>query len=256
MRFKRIVLLAGNWNTTPIVYNFLQEHFDVVKVVIEHPVPRKEFLKRRIRKLGWIRTGGQILFQILVNKPLSFFSKRRIQKILSHYQLQQQTIPDNYIIRVTSVNDADCLQHLKNLNPDLIIVHGTRIISKKTLNSVVAPFINIHAGITPKYRGSHGAYWALYNNDNEHCGVTVHLIDSGIDTGQILAQGNIPLTAEDNFSTYPYLQLAEGLLLLKEVLLKIEEGNMPRVNPELESALWHHPTLWGYLWKRITNGVK
>jgi methionyl-tRNA formyltransferase len=136
------------------------------------------------------------------------------------------------------------------------VVHGTRIISKKVLQSVNVPFINIHAGITPRYRGSHGAYWALANNDKENCGVTVHLVDAGIDTGNILFQENIPITAKDNFATYGYLQLAVGLKLLQKALNELFEGKMEVKKNDLDSALWHHPTLWGYLCKRISKAVK
>ena len=52
MHNKEIVLLAGKWETTPLVYNFLNDRFNITKVLIEEPVPRKEFLKRRIKKLG------------------------------------------------------------------------------------------------------------------------------------------------------------------------------------------------------------
>ncbi len=75
-------------------------------------------------------------------------------------------------------------------------------------------------------------------------------------TGNILAQATIPYTAKDNFITYPYLQLAEGLQLLKTVIEEMKKGERPAVKNDLNSALWHHPTLWGYLWKRISRGVK
>ena len=57
---------------------------------------------------------------------------------------------------------------LKELNADVIVVNGCRIISKKILNNVPAKFINTHEGITPKYRGIHGCYWALVNKDKEN----------------------------------------------------------------------------------------
>lgn len=257
MSFKRIVLLAGEWDTTPLVYHFLHNHFPVVKAVVEQPVPRRDFLKRRLKKLGWLEVTGQVLFQVLIGKPLAARSKGQVERILQRYKLTNRPIPLNEKVTVSSVNNPDCLEQLRELSPDLVIVHGTRIISKKLLQAIPVPFLNIHAGITPRYRGSHGAYWALYNDDVEHCGVTVHLVDAGIDTGGILAQTGIPLTKKDNFSTYPYLQLAEGLLLLKQVIEKMQAGDdAPRIENELDSALWHHPTLWGYMWKRITKGVK
>lgn len=256
MQFERIVLLAGKWDTTPIVYHFLQKHFHVDKLIIEEGVPRKEFLKKRVKKLGLANVAGQVLFQLIVAKPLSKISKKRIGAIKKEYNLDGSPIPKHQVIEVSSVNAQECLEQLKAVQPDLVIVHGTRIISKKILLEVNATFINIHAGITPRYRGSHGAYWALANNDKENCGVTVHLVDAGIDTGNVLAQGAIPYTKQDNFVTYPYLQLAEGLKLLKEVIEKLERDEKPVVKNVLDSALWHHPTLWSYLWKRITKGVK
>ncbi len=256
MPMKKIILLAGKWDTTPVVFHFLQQHFVVEKVIIEEGVSRKTFLQKRIKKLGWLNVGGQVLFQLLIGKVLSITSRKRIKNILAQYRLNAASIPTAFIINVGSINSNKCLQALQQLQPDIVIVHGTRIISKKILNGITARFINIHAGITPRYRGSHGAYWALYNNDNENCGVTVHFVDAGIDTGNILAQAKIPVTANDNFVTYPYLQLAEGLLLLKDVMGRLEKGEKIAVQNSLNSALWHHPTLWGYLWKRIVKGVR
>lgn len=256
MPFERIVLLAGKWDTTPIVYHFLQQHYHVDKVIIEDGVPRKEFLRKRVKKLGIVNVMGQVLFKLMIAKPLNKFSQNRVSDIKKGYQLDSSSIPKQHLIEVSSVNASECLDQLKVLQPDLVIVHGTRIISKRILQGTNAMFINIHAGITPRYRGSHGAYWALANNDKENCGVTVHLVDAGIDTGNILAQTIIPYTKQDNFVTYPYLQLAEGLKLLKKVIEKLEREERPVVKNDLDSALWHHPTLWSYLWKRITKGIK
>lgn len=256
MASEKIVLLAGDWETTPVVYHFLKDHFGVEKVIIEASVPRKEFLKKRAKKLGWFTVGGQVLFQLLIGKPLNKLSGKRIAAILRHYGLQKSPIPESEIVHVSSVNSDDSLKLLHALQPDLVVVHGTRIISKKILGGLSSKFVNIHAGITPRYRGSHGAYWALANGDKENCGVTVHLVDAGIDTGNILGQERIAVTARDNFATYAWLQLAEGLSILKKVIPQLLEGNAPTVKNELNSALWHHPTLWGYLYKRIFGGVK
>lgn len=255
MQNNRIVLLAGKWDTTPVVYNFLEEHFQVDNVLLEEPVPKKEFLKKRIKKLGWFTVAGQVLFQLLIGKPLSALSKKRVHEILRSYDLKDDPIPPEKIISVPSVNSEEALVMLQQLQPQLVIVHGTRIISKKILKSIPAVFINIHAGITPRYRGSHGGYWALANNDAENCGVTVHLVDAGIDTGNILFQEKIPVTAKDNYATYSYLQLAVGLKLLKKAVENYFNGNVETRESKLDSALWHHPTLWGYLYKRI-KGVK
>ena len=111
----------------------------------------------------------------------------------------------------------------------VVVVNGTRIIARRVLEASDAVFINTHCGITPEYRGVHGGYWALYRSDPENCGVTVHLVDPGIDTGGILAQQRIEPGPHDNFVTYPYLQLAAGLPLLVEAVGSALEGrHIPR----------------------------
>lgn len=68
---------------------------------------------------------------------------------------------------------------MRMISPDIVVVNGTRIINEETINCLHVPMINMHMGITPRYRGVHGTYWALTQGDKEHCGVTIHVIDKG-----------------------------------------------------------------------------
>ena len=111
-------------------------------------------------------------------------------------------------------------------------------------------------GVTPKYRGVHGGYWSLAMNDSENCGVTVHLVDQGIDTGEVLYQGFIQANENDNFNTYPIHQIAKAIPLMKAALddardncISIKEGVLP-------SRLWYHPTILEYIKHWIQRGVK
>jgi methionyl-tRNA formyltransferase len=156
---------------------------------------------------------GQIAFRGAIAPILEKCSAKRIKEICEQFDLNRNRDyrKGNQLIKVCSVNDVSCQQILQELLPDLVIVEGTRIISKETLSCVSATFINMHTGITPKYRGVHGTYWALYNHDEENAGVTIHFVDEGIDTGNIIYQGPIPITPKDNFTTYSYLQIGIGL---------------------------------------------
>ena len=159
---------------------------------------------------------------------------------------------------VATVNSKKVITLIQETQPELILISGTRIISKKVLSCTNAKFINIHVGITPKYRGVHGGYWALANSDSENCGVTLHQVDEGIDTGQVIAQNTIEITSEDNFTTYPFLQISEGLNLLKKTLNKYHsEGKLPLKNVDITTSnLYYHPTFTGYIYRWLTMGVK
>ena len=252
-----IVLLAGTGRSTAIVYNALAREFTVAAVIQEDKPARLDFLKRRARKIGWPKVAGQTLFRAVVMPALAAFSRRRTAEILAASGLTTTPIPASVLVRVKSVNSPECIAALQRLAPKVVVVNGTRIIKAEVLNSAPAKFINMHAGITPLYRGVHGAYWALAQNDRNHCGVTVHLVDTGIDTGNILGQATIEPSPRDNFATYAYLQLAAGVPLLKEAVRAALQGRLqPQPAPAGESHLWYHPTLGEYLRYRVAKGVK
>ena len=192
-----------------------------------------------------------MLFQVSIPKILNLISSKRKKEILEKYDLDDSSIPFEKVVKINSVNNPQCISLLQKISPEIVIVNGTRIISKNILESVPVKFINIHAGITPKYRNVHGAYWALVNNDFANCGVTVHEVDSGVDTGNIIYQKTIEVISRDNFSTYPLLQLAEGIIYLKKALTDIFSNNVTFKKNNLESKIWHHPTLAQYLYHRI-----
>ena len=249
-------MLAGKGTSTNILYNALIKEYIISAIILEEPIDKKTFLQNRIKKLGLMKVFGQILFQLLVVNFFNLSSSKRNKEILHEYGLDDSQISGEKIIRIKSVNDNNCLNSLQKLAPDVVIVNGTRIISKKLLNSIKATFINMHVGITPKYRGVHGGYWALVNDDDENFGVTIHLVDAGVDTGSILYQKNISVTGKDNFVTYPFLQLAEGIPLMKKGLKDILNDTVIKKSGTKESSLWYHPSIWQYLYYRLTKAIK
>lgn len=257
MKQQKIVMLAGKGESTNIVYNAMKDEFNIENILIEEPVSKKIFIKKRLKKLGVIKVIGQILFQVFIFTILRGNSKSRIKEILETYNLNTQEIYSEKIINVKSINSDQTISVLKEIKPDVVIVNGTRIISNSVLDAIPVPFVNIHVGITPMYRGVHGAYWAIREQDIENCGVTVHLVDKGIDTGKILEQDIIEVTKKDNFSTYPILQLAKGIPLLKKSVVSIlNDSIILRDSPKGISQLRTHPTFFDYLYNRITKGVK
>ncbi len=252
----RIVILAGRGISTNILFNSIKEEFAIKAIILEEGVSKKMLLQRRLRKLGLFKVLGQIMFQLIIVKILNILSAKRKRQILHSYNLQNDPLPEKLVIPVKSVNDVNCLLALKKLDPSLVIVNGTRIISKHILISIPAKFINMHAGITPMYRGVHGAYWALANNDSKHCGVTIHLVDEGIDTGAIIAQLLIQVRQEDNFVTYPLLQLAEGMPLMKTAIRDTIQDQLITYKCPGESRLWFHPGLFQYLYYRVVKKIK
>ncbi|MEJ7783503.1 MAG: formyl transferase [Solirubrobacteraceae bacterium] len=248
-----IVLLAAEGASTNIVFNAIERDYRLRGVVIEERVPRRQFLLRRARRLGYRVVAGQILFQSIVPPLLGKLSQRRITEIIGTCGLDTSPIPRSRVTRVPSANSAQTRALLQHLSPDVVVINGTRIITAETLSAVSADFVNIHAGITPFYRGVHGGYWALASADPANFGVTVHQVDSGLDTGPILHQARIATARRDNFATYPLLQLGAAVPLLLQHLASPDRGII--AEGISESRAWSHPTLGSYLTTALRTGV-
>ena len=234
----RVVLLAREDRETGIVYRYLASApgIDVVGVILEQPKPPLALLKRRMKRLGVTpasvrrrsRYSPRCWHGGLADVSIRSFREAGLEEAPPHRDLVQH---------VPSINHASTPRALEQLGPAVVVVKGTRIIRKKVLSSIDAPFVNVHAGITPKYRGVHGGYWALAEGDREHCGVTVHLIDRGIDTGGILEQAVIEPGLDDNFATYPTMQLVAALPLLARAVRRLAEGDRTTTPNDLPSCL-------------------
>ncbi len=250
----RLLLLTAEGGAGRIAANYLSRHFPALTVIVETPVSRGELLRRRLRRLGFITVAGQLAFMAL-QRVQERLSRGRIGAIMRQAGLDDRVPSSVPVIRVASVNAPECLAQLAKLKPAAVLVVGTRLIAPEVLCAAGVPFINYHAGVTPKYRGVHGGYWALAQGDNENCGVTVHLIDAGIDTGGVLYQARFAPQAGDNFSTYPSRQLAAALPLLTQAARDAMAGKLQVRPVDLPLRLWSHPTIWTYLGNGLRRGV-
>ena len=237
--------------------NYLASRGSDLFVIEENPQSRVEMARRRARRVGWCSAMGQILFVVLLLPALRRIGAPRRVAIFSAASMDATHRPPSH--RVSSVNDEETVALLTSLRPDVIVLHGTRVVAKRVLQATSCPVVNMHAGITLRYRGVHGGYWALVERHPEWVGTTVHLVDAGIDTGGILAQSTFEVSSQDTIATYPDLHLVCGLPMLGAQVDKVLTGSElepVRTSIAPGSGLYYHPTLWGYLWNRWRGGVR
>ena len=109
-------------------------------------------------------------------------------------------------------------ENIKSLqNFDLAISYGYKHILKPEVVRQNIPIINLHIGYLPYNRGAHPNFWAFY--ENTPSGVTIHIIDEGIDSGDILYQKYVTfLKYEITFSqTYQRLIKEVEKLFIKNI---------------------------------------
>ena len=133
--------------------------------------------------------------------------------------------------RVTNIEeklllDSDFIQDI-----EFIISYGYRhILKKELLDKFSAKAINVHISLLPWNRGADPNLWSFLEDTPK--GVTIHYLDSGIDTGKILVQQEVNFSSEETLRTsYEKLSIiAESLL--KESWVDIRDGKIqPRVQP-------------------------
>src|SRR5580698_73482 len=115
-------------------------------------------------------------------------------------------------------NNQEFRSHLSSINPDAIIVVGYgRMIPQWMLDLPRYGNLNLHASLLPQYRGAAPIQWAIARGESV-TGVTTMRIDSGLDTGDILLQREVPIAPEDTAETLAPRLAAIGADLTFETL--------------------------------------
>jgi methionyl-tRNA formyltransferase len=204
---------------------------EIKAIVISQPMGKKSILKlaRQMYNfysfVDFIRMGVRFSFIKLMSKKIIDKSTRgKNQKTYSIKQLAElYSVP---VIERSDLNSKDCCDLLKQFNPDLFISIASPIIFKEDLiNIPKLDCINIHNSPLPKYRGMLPNFWQLYHGEKE-AGITVHKIDIGIDTGDIIRQHFIPIEPFDTLNNLIIKTKKIDALIINEVIEDFRQGKV------------------------------
>jgi len=151
---------------------------------------------------------------------------------------------DNILKEYCEKYSIDCLKY-KNINSKEFIVKMLKydvdlfvsmsfnqIFKKEIINLPKFKTINCHAGMLPFYRGRNILNWALINDEKEF-GITVHYMDEGIDTGNIILQRGYPISDDDDYSTLLNISYSECANVLYDSILLFKRG-MPSAKKQTD----------------------
>ena len=248
-----IVVLSAGGVFAEVLIDALVIRFGHVVVLEEERESVRAIFRRWVKLRGWSRATGQLAFGP-IQRFMAFRARHRRSEILASASLN----PTRYVSvprrPIGNVNSEICRRALRELDPKVVFVVGTRL-RGPTLACIDAPFINYHAGINPQYRGQYGGYWAYSNDDDANAGVTVHLIDEGVDTGGVLYTAPIKRTVRDNVATYHYLQIVAAIPIVLRAVEDAVTGKLAPQKLDQPSWQWFHPTAWEYLANGFRRGV-
>jgi methionyl-tRNA formyltransferase len=135
------------------------------------------------------------------------------------------------------VNSDEFLTRTGRYECDLFVsMSFNQILRRPLFDQPCLGTINCHAGKLPFYRGRNILNWVLINDENEF-GITVHYVDDGIDTGDIISQSLHPITDQDDYGTLLARAHRECADLLYGAVKQLQAGTAPRVPQESIAAL-------------------
>ena len=211
----KVVLITQG--VSRIVAPVLDSDHDIVGVIESAP-------RNHLKKRGFYKIKAMLRWLCY-----SFFNRDRSLKALC----EGLNIPYRFM---TSSDDEGLLSWLREKNPDLIIVFSMSQLLKKGVFSIPRlGTINLHPSFLPEYRGPNPDVWQ-YINMEEYPGVTVHYVDEGEDTGDIICQDrmHIPLGTKSP-ERLDRLIGKLGVALILKTLNAIEGGYATRVKQPAES---------------------
>lgn len=151
-------------------------------------------------------------------------------KVPEDSPLYSASLPQRF---VHDINSAAAVDFVKQLKPDAVIVNGTNLLREPWhawASQIPLGIINIHTGLSPYSRGGNCNLFAILHGQLQCVGVTVHYIDAGIDSGEIIYTARPRMLATDSYDSIEtkVFRLGEDLATL--ALRRLEAGEaVPRV---------------------------
>jgi len=199
-------------------------------VAVRTSARRQNFIGRvlryikKVRRLGWRETIG-IISSYPLQVYLSERERHRTDILLRRLPRPQVTIEANAVKWVRTVNGPDAAETVRDLGPDILIQAGAGILRAQMLKLPRIASVNLHHGIAPLIRGMNSIQWALWENRPDWMGSTVHEMDEGIDTGNVLAYAPVRQQYPgEGFSSLFTRATELGVDHLLEVLSRLDAG--------------------------------
>lgn len=158
----------------------------------------------------------------------------------------------NRIHYVPDIHAEGVLERIRALRPDLGLAYGSPILSPELYEIPRLGTLGIHHGKVPEYRGKKTTFWAMYNGEAK-AGVTIQKINAGLDRGDIVKEGEVPIGRRTLRRVWQELE-ALGIELYLQALLEVKDGRATyRPQSGRTGRLYRDPKprdLLAFYWRR------
>ena len=168
---------------------------------------------------AWLRQQGEEIVAMVVHPPKSAKYGEQIT----------EAVGDNcLVVRATDLKDPATLAKISNLKPEIgVSVFFAYVLGKAFLDIFPKGCINLHPALLPFNRGAYPNVWSIV--EKTPSGVTIHYMNERVDTGDVIAQQEIPILVTDTGESLYYRLEAAMFELFCKTWPSIASGVCPRI---------------------------
>lgn len=196
---------------------------------------KKIWKKLVLRKSGYTKQDYQTIIDLMHENGI-------LVKSVDEFQEKYGTA----IVYCDDLNEPTVVDVLKKTQPDLVAFTGGGLIRKEVLDHCGAGILNCHMGMLPKYRGMDVVEWPMLEECFDQVGMTVHFMDEGVDTGDILQVRKVEISSQE---TVKQIRDRFETLMCQEMVTACDDylqGNLerkPQRSDEGQQYFIMHPCL-------------
>ncbi len=214
----KIVLWIGNEANQKALANKIHDLIPIAGIITETRTHKKRYTFLKI-------------FEIAIEKIFLPSIGKAWWEMKSNYQKLYPDYPKVTLLDVENINSDEAYQFTKKIEPDLIVVSGTRLVKEKLLS--VCPTIgilNLHTGLSPYIKGGPNCTnWCIATGQFHLIGNTIMWIDAGIDSGNIITTEKTPLDGSEDLEMIHQKVMEHAHALYVKAINHISAGGRSNV---------------------------
>jgi methionyl-tRNA formyltransferase len=146
------------------------------------------------------------------------------------------------VVETPALRKDEPFQQYLDLKPELLVfAFVTDIVRKRVLDAATHGAIQYHPSLLPLHRGRTAMNWAIISGADK-TGLTIFWVDEGIDTGPVLLQREVEISADDTVGTLYFDRLYPmGVQALVEAVALVREGRAPKQEQDHRLATYEPP---------------
>jgi methionyl-tRNA formyltransferase len=246
----RVVLFAADGRYQRNLAFLLAQRFDLAGIVWQRAETPKGPLISRLQRYVNPRALAQYVAARLANARDAADARPLLDSLFGTEQAWDAIHHEIPSLTVTNINDPRAVDFVRNIAPKVVCVNGTNLLREPMLAlapSIHHGFINLHTGLSPYSRGGNCDLFMLLEGHPEWVGITIHHIDSGIDSGDIIITARPGLAAGDNYEMIEAKSFRLGNDMMVVALKQLAEARAQRVRQWTDGKLFLRRT--GYVYR-------